>query len=98
VVVGVIKADGELGPGALYETIELKEPTPVEFREHVAGKVFPRNARINISHRDRAGVWKHAVCRLRKKKILTKESIIATARPCGAGGAVDGCAEGSAGG
>ena len=39
--VTTVKADPELGPGALYETIELKEPTPAEFWNHAAGRPFP---------------------------------------------------------
>ena len=45
-VVDVIKADPQLGPGALYETIELREPTPAAFRDHVAGKTLSREARM----------------------------------------------------
>jgi primary-amine oxidase len=78
-VVAAVKADPELGPGALYETIELKEPTPAAFRDHVGGKSLPREARINISHRDRPGVWKMTVS-LAERRILTKKHF-PTARP-----------------
>ena len=78
-VVAVVKADPELGPGALYETIELREPTPGEFRGHVAGKAMAREARINISHRDRPGVWKMTVS-LAERRILTKKHF-PTSRP-----------------
>jgi len=71
-VVDTIKADPALGPGALYETIELREPTPHAFREHIAGQTLPREARINISHRDRPGVWKMTVS-LAEGRILTRK-------------------------
>src|ERR1700690_1363010 len=71
-VVDVIKADPQLGPGALYETIELKEPTPTAFRDHVAGKTLLREARITISHRARPGVWKMTVSPA-DRRILTKK-------------------------
>ena len=72
-VVEVIKAEPTLGPGALYETIELREPTPTAFREHAEGKkTLVREARINISHRDRPGVWKMTVS-LAERRILTKQ-------------------------
>src|SRR5580658_5862454 len=71
-VVNVIKADPALGPGALYETIELREPTPAAFRDHIAGRTkLPREARINVSHRDQPGVWKMTVS-LEQARILTK--------------------------
>jgi primary-amine oxidase len=57
VAVDVIKADPELGPGALYGNLDLREPTPQAWRDHLAGKTLPREARINISHKDRPGVW-----------------------------------------
>ncbi len=78
-VVNVIKADPQLGPGALYETIELKEPTPAAFQDHIAGQPLPREARINISHRDRPGVWKMTVSPA-ERRILTKKHF-PTARP-----------------
>ena len=78
-VVDVVKGDPELGPDALYETIELREPTPGEFRSHVAGKAMAREARINISHRDRPGVWKMTVS-LAERRILTKKHF-PTSRP-----------------
>jgi primary-amine oxidase len=57
ITVNAIKADPELGPLALYGNIDLREPTPTEWREHLAGRPFPREARANISHKDRPGVW-----------------------------------------
>jgi primary-amine oxidase len=70
-VVTTVKADPELGPAALYETIELKEPTPAEFWNHAAGRPFAREARINVSHRDRPGVWIMTVS-LAETRILTR--------------------------
>jgi primary-amine oxidase len=55
--VATIKADPDLGPGALFGNLDLREPTPQEWRNHLAGKPFPREARINVSHKDRPGVW-----------------------------------------
>ncbi|CAN7688471.1 primary-amine oxidase [Devosia sp. LjRoot16] len=55
--VAVIKADVELGPGALYGNLDLREPTPDEWRAHLAGTQLKREARLNISHKDRPGVW-----------------------------------------
>jgi primary-amine oxidase len=78
-VVAVVKADPELGEGALFETIELKEPTPDVFHAHVTGTEMPREARVGISHRDRPGVWKMTVS-LAEKRILTKQNF-PTARP-----------------
>jgi primary-amine oxidase len=57
IAVDAIKADADLGPGALYGNLDLREPTPHEWRDHLAGKTLPREARINISHKDRPGVW-----------------------------------------
>ena len=56
-VVDTIKADADLGPGALYGNLDLREPTPQMWRDHLAGKTLPREARVNISHKDRPGVW-----------------------------------------
>ena len=56
-----------------------EEPTPAAFRDHVAGKTLSREARINISHRDRPGVWKMTVS-LAERRILTKKHF-PTARP-----------------
>lgn len=56
-VVDTIKADADLGPGALYGNLDLREPTPQAWRDHLAGKTLPREARVNISHKDRPGVW-----------------------------------------
>jgi primary-amine oxidase len=55
--VAVIKADAELGPGALHGNLDLREPTPDEWRAHLAGTQLRREARLNISHKDRPGVW-----------------------------------------
>ncbi len=55
--VAVIKADKDLGPGALFGNLDLREPTPQMWRDHLAGKPFAREARINISHKDKPGVW-----------------------------------------
>jgi len=57
-VVDTIKADADLGPGALFGNLDLREPTPTEWRDHVSGKAqLAREARINVSHKDRPGVW-----------------------------------------
>ena len=55
--VNAIKTDADLGPGALFGNIDLREPSPQEWRDHLAGKAFRREARLNISHLDRPGVW-----------------------------------------
>ena len=55
--VEAIKADADLGPGALFGNIDLREPSPQEWRDHLAGRAFRREARLNISHLDRPGVW-----------------------------------------
>lgn len=55
--VAAIKADADLGPGALYGNLDLREPTPTEWRAHLSGTRLPREARINISHKERPGVW-----------------------------------------
>ncbi|MBN9335107.1 primary-amine oxidase [Devosia sp.] len=55
--VSAIKSDVDLGPGALFGNIDLREPSPQEWRDHLAGKAFRREARLNISHLDRPGVW-----------------------------------------
>jgi len=78
-VVAVVKADAELGEGALFETIELREPTPEIFRDHIAGKTMERVARVGVSHRDRPGVWKLTVS-VAEKRILTKQNF-PNARP-----------------
>ncbi|HTI01589.1 MAG TPA: primary-amine oxidase [Acidisoma sp.] len=78
-VVSIVSADSELGPGALFETIELREPSPAAFRAHVAGTPFPRQARCNLSHRDRPGVWRTVVS-LAEKQIVSRQHF-ATARP-----------------
>lgn len=56
-VTDIIKADADLGPAALFGNLDLREPTPQEWRDHLAGKPFERQARINISHKPRPGVW-----------------------------------------
>lgn len=56
-VVAVIKADKDLGQGALFGNLDLREPTPQMWRDHLAGKPFAREARVNISHKDKPGVW-----------------------------------------
>src|SRR4051812_46233244 len=55
--VDVIKADADLGPGALYGNLDLREPTPQMWRDHLAGRTLRREARINISHKEGPGVW-----------------------------------------
>lgn len=57
VVADVVRADPELGPSALFENIDLREPTPAEYRAHLEGKTLPREARVNVNHLDRPGVW-----------------------------------------
>lgn len=56
-VVDTIKADSDLGPNALFGNLDLREPTPQEWRNHLDGQAFPRQARINISHKEHPGVW-----------------------------------------
>jgi len=56
-VVETIKADPDLGPGALFGNLDLREPTPQMWRDHLVGKHLVREARVNISHKDRPGVW-----------------------------------------
>jgi primary-amine oxidase len=56
-IVDGVKADAELGPGALFGNLDLREPTPEEWRDHLAGKTFAREGRVNVSHKDRPGVW-----------------------------------------
>ncbi|TXI01104.1 MAG: hypothetical protein E6Q76_17610, partial [Rhizobium sp.] len=36
-VTAVVMADPELGTGALFENIDLREPTPAEYRAHLQG-------------------------------------------------------------
>ncbi len=55
--VATVVADPDLGPDALFETIELREPTPEAFRALAGGTPLPREARVNVFHRDRPGVW-----------------------------------------
>src|SRR5262245_20259020 len=56
--VATVKADAELGQGALFGNIDLCEPSPQAWRDHVAGSgSFAREARVNVSHKDRPGVW-----------------------------------------
>ncbi|MFJ6324830.1 MULTISPECIES: primary-amine oxidase [unclassified Rhizobium] len=69
VVTAVIKADPELGPDALFENIDLREPTPAEYRAHLEGQTLPRQARVNVNHLDRPGVWQLIVS-------LTDRSIV----------------------
>ena len=53
-----IKADADLGRGALFGNLDLREPTPEEWRDHLSGKKsLVREARVDISHKDRPGVW-----------------------------------------
>ena len=56
--VDVVKADADLGRGALFGNLDLREPTPAEWRDHTSGKKsLVREARVDISHKDRPGVW-----------------------------------------
>lgn len=57
IVADVVKANPELGPAALFENIDLREPTPAEYRAHLEGKTLPREARVNVNHIDKPGVW-----------------------------------------
>jgi primary-amine oxidase len=56
-VVATVKADPELGPGVLFENIDLREPTPAEYRAHLEGISLPREARVNVNHLEVHGVW-----------------------------------------
>src|SRR5690349_16147168 len=71
-VVGIIKADPELGKDVLFENIDLREPTPDEYRAHLAGRSMPREARVNVNHVDVKGVWQLFVS-LRDKKIVRRK-------------------------
>jgi primary-amine oxidase len=70
--VDVIKADPEFGPAALFETIELREPTPDVYQKHVAGTAMPREARLNVSLLDKPGVWQTIVS-LSERKVLWRK-------------------------
>jgi primary-amine oxidase len=72
VVTAVIKADAALGPDALFENIDLREPPPAEYRAHVEGKNLPRQARVNVNHLDRPGVWQLIVS-LADKSIVSRK-------------------------
>ncbi|RKD67914.1 primary-amine oxidase [Rhizobium sp. WW_1] len=71
-VTAVIKADPELGPDILFENIDLREPTPSEHRAHLEGQTLPRQARVNVNHLDRPGVWQLIVS-LADKSIVSRK-------------------------
>jgi len=71
--VSAIKADPELGPGALFGNVDLREPTPQEWRDHLEGTGFRRQARVNISHKDRPGVWQ-AIVDLDANRIVSRRN------------------------
>jgi len=71
--VSAIKADPELGPGALFGNVDLREPTPQEWRDHLEGTGFRRQARVNISHKDRPGVWQ-AIVDLDANRIISRRN------------------------
>ncbi|MDE1995841.1 MAG: primary-amine oxidase, partial [Rhizobiaceae bacterium] len=56
-VVDVVRADADLGAEVLFENIDLREPTPTEYRAYLEGKPLPREARVNVNHLDKPGVW-----------------------------------------
>jgi primary-amine oxidase len=71
-VVEVVKSDPELGPGVLFENIEIREPTPDAYRAHLEGKPLPREARINVNHLDKPGVWQLTVS-VPDRKIIARK-------------------------
>jgi primary-amine oxidase len=71
-VVEVVKSDPELGLGVLFENIEIREPTPNAYRAHLEGKSLPREARINVNHLDKPGVWQLIVS-VPDRKVLARK-------------------------
>lgn len=71
-VVEVIRADAELGAEALFENIDLREPTPSEYRAYLEGNALPREARVNVNHLDRPGVWQLIVSLADKSVVRRK--------------------------
>ncbi len=71
-VTSVVTADPELGAGALFENIDLREPTPAEYRAYLAGQPLPRQARVNVNHLDRPGVWQ-LIISLADKSIASRK-------------------------
>ena len=71
-VVAVVKADPELGKDVLFENIDLREPTPTEYRAYLAGTPMPREARVNVNHIDVPGVWQLFVS-ISGKKIVKRK-------------------------
>lgn len=59
--VAVVRADAALGKDVLFENIDLREPTPSEYRAYLDGAALPREARVNVNHLDVPGVWQLVV-------------------------------------
>ena len=72
-VVAIVKADPELGEDVLFENIDLREPTPAEYRAYLEGRALPREARVNVNHLDRAGVWQLIVSLAQKTVIRRRQ-------------------------
>jgi primary-amine oxidase len=71
-VAAIIKASPEFGATTLFQTIELKEPTPAEYRAAIAGAPLPRHARAQVCKRDEPGVWSLTLS-LDEERILTTQ-------------------------
>lgn len=68
-VVAITRADPALGPGLLFETVELMDPPREALAEWPATPV-PRIARANLFRRQEAGVWRLLVS-LDEGKVLS---------------------------
>ncbi|MEM7213572.1 MAG: tyramine oxidase, partial [Pseudomonadota bacterium] len=55
-VIAIVRRDLENGDDALFETVELAEPTREAVRSHASGSVPHREAWANVYHTDRKGV------------------------------------------
>jgi len=75
-VVAVVRAAAEFGPNFLFETIELKEPSPAAL---AAGAPLPRQARANVFLSDTPGLWRLTIS-LTEAAILTS-AYLPTMRP-----------------
>ncbi len=72
-VVATVKADPELGPGVLFENIDLREPTPAEYRAHLEGISCCRARRASTSTILRSTASRQLIVSIADKAIIRRK-------------------------
>ncbi len=73
-VAAIVRAAPAFGPEILFETIELKEPGKPALHAWKPGQPIPREARANVFHRDRPGVWRLTVA-LGDRAVISRQHL-----------------------